>query len=93
MNDYEVSFSKRLVVEDRFEQQGIAAGLFVKSAGAVNGMDVHGEAKPTRLVCDLAKKEVLECLVVSSRGLAAVDITRIDAPSGNNVSFLKVELA
>src|SRR5258705_5134240 len=55
-------------------------------------MNVHGETKPACLECDVVKNKILERLVVSSRRLAAANITRIDAAGGDRVRFFKIEL-
>ncbi len=75
MNDYEVSLSEQRIVEHGFKQQGITATLLVVSTGTVDSVDVHGETKPSSLVCNVAKEKILKRLVVGGRRLATSEVT------------------
>src|SRR5882724_6185327 len=92
MNDYEVSFSERRIVECWFQQQGVTAALLIKSANTADNVDMHSKTKPSGLTSDVAKEKILKCFVVRGRRLAASYIARIDAPRHAAVSFIKVEL-
>lgn len=66
--------------------------MFVERTGAIDRMNVYGEAKASSLNCNVVEQIVLQFLIVGSRGLATFQITRVDAPGGGDVCLLEIQL-
>src|SRR5436853_31975 len=93
MNDHEIRLAQSRIVECRFQQQRIAAALSIESPGALDAVNVNGQAKSSRFARDVEEKKILKRFVIACRRFAATNELQIHCACSNCVRIIEIELA
>src|SRR5260370_33507497 len=93
MNHDEVRLSQSWIVEGGFQQQRIASALTIEPGGALEAVNVHGQAQRSRFTREVIEKKILERLVAAGRWFTAFEESPICRARLRFVRIVKVQLA
>src|SRR5262245_59966375 len=90
MDDDEVRLAQQGVVERRFKQERVGPSRPIEVPGSMERMYVDRHPEPARLARDVPEEEILQCLVVDMRWLAAPGMLRVDRACGRRGDLFEV---